>query len=94
MAKTVVVYVVLACLGVGILLSFVPDFFNVGESSPYRLLILVAVVLFVIGPVVAVGYFILEAVVESVVRGAGWVLKTCLRAVVRFVRRLFGGTER
>jgi len=78
LAKAVVVYVVLACLGVGILASFVPDLFEVRELTAYRLLALVAVVLFVVGPVVAVGYFVLEAVVESVVRGVGWIFKLAI----------------
>jgi hypothetical protein len=93
LGKAAVVYIVLACLGVGVLLSFVPNFFSVDELSTSRLLALIAVVVFVVGPVAAVGYFLLEATVEGAVRGVGWLLQTCFRAVRRFFKRLFGGSE-
>lgn len=93
LAKAAGVYVVLACLGVGILASFFPDLLLVRELTAYSLLALVALVVFVVGPVVAVGYFVLEAAFEAVVRGVGWMLQACFRASARLAKRLFCGTK-
>lgn len=93
LAKAAGVYVVLACLGVGILISFVPDLFLVRELTAYSLLALVALVVFVVGPAVAVGYFVLEAAFEAVLRGVGWMLQACFRASTRLAKRLFCGTK-
>ena len=93
LAKAVVVYAILACLGVGILASFVPNLFELGEPTAPRLLLLVAFVIFVVGPIVAVGYFVLEGVIEAVARGVGWIVQTGFRILVRFAKQLFRGAE-
>ncbi|WP_141514214.1 hypothetical protein [Ramlibacter sp. WS9] len=93
LANALAIYVALACAGVAILLSFVPDLFDGGDLSLGRLLALVAVAAFVVGPVIAVAYIFFEALFEAAVRGIGWVFTTCFHAVVRSFRRIFGGTE-
>ena len=84
LVKALVIYVVLACAGVAILLSFIPDLFSNGNLSLARLLVLIAVVIFVVGPVVTIAYALLEALTEAVVRGVGCVPMICFRAIVRF----------
>jgi hypothetical protein len=80
---------VLVGLGIGTLLEFVPNLFDFGELSALRLLVLVALLIFVVAPVVAFAYIVLNAIVEALVLGVGWVFQACFRAVARFFKRIF-----
>lgn len=93
LAKAGAAYLVLAGLGIGVLLEFVPSLFNFSEVSAVRLLVLVALLLFVVAPVVAVGYIVLSAFVEALAVGVGWVFQACFRTLARFFKRIFRGNE-
>ncbi len=89
MAKVGTAYLVLAGLGIGVLLEFAPSLFDFGDLTPLRLLFLLALLIFVGAPLVALGYIAISLLVESVIWVAGWVLETCFRAVVRFFKGIF-----
>ena len=75
LAKAGAAYFVLAGLGIGVLLEFVPSLFDFGEISAVRLLMLVALLLFVVAPAVAFGYIVLSVLVEALAVGVGWVFQ-------------------
>lgn len=89
LAKAGAAYCVLAGLGIGVLLEFVPNLFDFGELSAVRFLVLVALLLFVVAPVIAVGYIVFSALVEALVVGMGRLFQACLRALARFFKRIF-----
>lgn len=91
MAKGAAAYALLAGLGVGILVEYVPDIFDLTRVSALRLLVLAALLVFVAAPLVAVGYIGLSLLIEGLVTGAGWVIQASFRAVVRLIRRIFHG---
>jgi len=91
LAKVGAVYVVLAGVGFGVLLEFVPDIFDFSEVSVPRLLVLLMLLIFVGAPVVAVGYLLLNLVVEGTLVGVAWVFEVCFRALTRRLKRFFHG---
>ena len=93
LAKAGAAYFVLAGLGIGVLLEFVPSLFDFGEISAVQLLVLVALLLFVVAPAVAFGYIVLSVLVEALALGVGWVFQACFRTLARFFKRIFRGNE-
>ena len=91
MAQAGVAYCVLAGLGVSVLFEFVPGIFDFGELSVLRLLVLLALLIFVVAPLVAIGYIVLGVLIEGLVMGVGWVFQACFRALARFFKRLYHG---
>ena len=91
LAKVGAAYLVLAGLGIGVLLEFVPSLFHFGELTPLRLLFLLVLLIFVGAPVVAIGYIALSLLIEALVWGAGRVLETCFRALVRLFKGIRNG---
>ena len=91
LAKVGVAYLVLIGLGIGVLLAFAPNLFDFNELSFSRLLVLLALLIFVGAPVVAIGYILLSAVVEALTMAVGWMFQACFRTMARFFKRLFHG---
>ena len=91
LTKVGVAYLALIGLGIGVLLAFVPNIFDFTELSFSRLLVLLALLIFVGAPVVAIGYVFLSAVVEAITMAVGWLFQTCFRTLARFFTRLFHG---
>jgi hypothetical protein len=87
------VYLVLAAVGIGALVEFVPGLFDPGELTLPRVLVLLVLLIFVVAPVAGVAYLILSALIEGFFMGMGWLFQSCFRALVRFFKRLVKRTE-
>jgi len=90
LGKVLIAWLTLGCLGVLVLTELVPDPLSFDGASARSLLILTFVVVFFVGPLVAIAYLIFDVVVESVVWAAGWLFQRCYGALSKTFRRLIG----
>jgi hypothetical protein len=93
LVKVGAAYLALIGLGMGALFEFVPSFFEFGQRSFPQILVLLAFLIFVGAPVVAIGYLLLSVAVEALVMAVEWMFKACLRTLVRFFKKLCRGAD-